>query len=93
LESPEIFPVHRLDKSVSGVLVFSKSKESAKVIGKAFEGHKVGRIYLAVVNKGDMEVGKDGTIDAKLRTSEDRVYRVQEGEEGVFFRCRPQPRL
>lgn len=73
--------MHRLDKSVSGVLVLSKSKESAKVIGKAFEKHQVGREYLAVVNRGDMQVGSAGMIEARLRTSEDRVLLVQEGEE------------
>lgn len=46
--------IHRLDKPVSGLVVFAKTLESQKYIQKQFEEHSVNKIYLAkVVSKGN----------------------------------------
>lgn len=44
-----LFPVHRLDRPTSGVLLFGKSKETAKALSQSFEQHQVSKGYLAVV--------------------------------------------
>lgn len=44
--------VHRLDKSVSGLIVFAKNLESQKSLQKQFEEHSINKIYLAKVNIG-----------------------------------------
>jgi tRNA pseudouridine65 synthase len=44
-----VYPVHRLDKPTSGVLVFALSSEVAKVLSEQFREHKVQKEYLAVV--------------------------------------------
>jgi 23S rRNA pseudouridine1911/1915/1917 synthase len=41
--------VHRLDKGVSGVMVFAKTLESQKHLQEQFEQHKARKIYLANV--------------------------------------------
>ncbi|HNR53153.1 MAG TPA: RluA family pseudouridine synthase [Candidatus Dojkabacteria bacterium] len=39
--------VHRLDKGVSGIMVFAKTVESQEYLQKEFENHTVKKIYLA----------------------------------------------
>lgn len=40
--------VHRLDKNVSGVLVFARNSKSASRLSQIFREHKVDKIYLAI---------------------------------------------
>ena len=51
-----VYPVHRLDKPTSGVLLFTLSSELAKTVSKAFEAREVQKEYEAIVrgwiNKG-----------------------------------------
>ncbi len=44
-----VYPVHRLDKPTSGVLLFTFNKESARVLCDSFMDHQVHKTYLAVV--------------------------------------------
>ena len=44
-----LFPLHRLDKATSGVLLFARSREAARHWGPAFEAGAVSKRYLALV--------------------------------------------
>ena len=44
----KLYPIHRLDRGTSGVLIFAKSKQAASQLGQLFQKHVVGKIYLAV---------------------------------------------
>mgnify|MGYP000846293192 CR=1 FL=1 len=44
-----VYPIHRLDKPTSGILVFALSSELAKSIAGAFAGREVVKSYLALV--------------------------------------------
>ncbi len=44
-----VYPVHRLDKPTSGILVMALSKEAARLIGEQFTNNLVQKTYLAVV--------------------------------------------
>lgn len=44
-----VYPVHRLDKPTSGVLVFALSPDVAKKMGELFFQHEVEKTYLALV--------------------------------------------
>jgi tRNA pseudouridine65 synthase len=44
-----VYPVHRLDRPTSGVLLFALSPEAARRAGEAFNTDAVRKIYLAVV--------------------------------------------
>jgi tRNA pseudouridine65 synthase len=59
-----VYPVHRLDRSASGVLVFGLSPETARALCEAFERHEVEKHYLALV-RGAPEA--ELTIDHPLR--------------------------
>jgi 23S rRNA pseudouridine1911/1915/1917 synthase len=68
----KLFTVHRLDKFVSGILVFAKSEGVKARLQAAFQKHDIDRKYWAVV---EGSVPKDrGSIRSYL--AEDRLYRV-----------------
>ena len=58
-----IYPVHRLDRGTSGVLVFGKTKESAALLSEQFRAKTVSKKYLAII-RGYVEA--EGTIDYPL---------------------------
>ena len=65
-----VFPVHRLDKPTSGVLLFAKSSAVARSLTEAFTAHKVTKQYLAVV-RGYMS--EQGTVDYALSFQPDAI--------------------
>ena len=64
-----VFPVHRLDRATSGVLLFALSAEIASRLGEVFAAHAVEKTYLALVRGIPAEAG---LIDHPLPTGEDR---------------------
>lgn len=65
-----VFPVHRLDKPTSGVLLFAKSPAVARSLTEAFTEHTVTKQYLAVV-RGFMP--EQGVIDYALSFKPDAI--------------------
>src|SRR5437764_2554010 len=65
----EAFCVHRLDRGVSGVLVFAKSLEIAQRLRDQFAARKLQRRYLALV-VGNM-TSAEGTVRSHLATDKD----------------------
>ncbi|MBE0406561.1 tRNA pseudouridine(65) synthase TruC [Psychrobacter sp. AOP22-C1-22] len=65
-----VFPVHRLDKPTSGVLLFAKSPAVARSLTEAFTEHKITKQYLAVV-RGFMP--EQGTVDYALSFQPDAI--------------------
>jgi tRNA pseudouridine32 synthase / 23S rRNA pseudouridine746 synthase len=73
----ELYPVHRLDKMTSGLVLLAKTKAAAQCFGAMFEGREIEKYYLAVSLrkpkkkqgwiKGDMLKARRG--DWKLATS------------------------
>jgi len=74
-----VYPVHRLDKPTSGVLLFALSPEDAAVVTASFTAGKVRKRYLAVCRGITPD---NGVIDYPLVEEQDRhdPYR-QEGKE------------
>lgn len=58
-----VYPVHRLDRATSGVLIFGKSSEAAGLLGEQFMDKSVEKKYLAVVRGWAPE---EGVIDYAL---------------------------
>lgn len=63
LASSWVYPVHRLDRPTSGLLIFARSQEVARLIRAAFENDAVAKTYLAIVRGHTPQVG---TIDKPL---------------------------
>ena len=72
-----LFPVHRLDKMTSGLVILAKDSETAAQFGKMFENREIEKYYLAISMrkpkkkmgwiKGDMAKARRG--DYKLLTT------------------------
>jgi tRNA pseudouridine65 synthase len=43
-----VWPVHRLDRATSGVLLFALDRDTASAVGKQFMAQEVNKRYLAV---------------------------------------------
>ena len=43
-----LFPVHRLDKMTSGLVILAKDSQTAAVFGKLFENREIEKYYLAI---------------------------------------------
>ncbi|MEL6612475.1 MAG: pseudouridine synthase [Bacteroidota bacterium] len=71
-----IFPVHRLDRSTSGAMVFGLDSEAATALGAAFQERRVEKSYLAVVRGHPPE---SGVIDRALRLPD---WPKERGESG-----------
>ncbi len=65
-----VYPVHRLDKPTSGVLLFTLDEDSARRMGEQFERNAVNKRYLAVVRGYTLETE---TINYALREEQDRL--------------------
>ncbi len=50
----QVYPVHRLDKDVSGIMVYAKTKEAAGVLSKQVADRSMIKNYLAVTLEGDL---------------------------------------
>src|SRR5690606_2935168 len=44
----ELFPVHRLDKITSGILVMAKNPDANRILCEQFEQRQVEKFYLAI---------------------------------------------
>jgi tRNA pseudouridine65 synthase len=58
-----VYPLHRLDKATSGLLLFALDTDTARQMGACFEAHRVHKRYLAVVRGFAPET----TLDHPLR--------------------------
>ncbi|WP_288371004.1 pseudouridine synthase [uncultured Marinobacter sp.] len=71
-----VYPVHRLDRPTSGVLLFARDPDTARTVGQAMMAGEVNKTYLAVVRGWTQE---SGTIDHPLKDEpEDRRLRGTE---------------
>ena len=65
-----VFPLHRLDKPTSGVLIFALSSELAKAAGEQFQNGEIEKTYRAVVRGYAPE---SGVIDHALKEELDKM--------------------
>ena len=75
-----LYPVHRLDKPTSGVLIFALTKGAARVVSAQFESHQITKNYLAVVRG---YCPPEGTINSTIR-DRDNPQRARQPAETHF---------
>ena len=66
----KVFPVHRLDRKTSGLLVFALNEEVNKLMQVAFMNRAIEKKYLAIVRGF---VAENGTIDYALTNEAGKV--------------------
>jgi len=65
-----VYPIHRLDKPTSGVLLFALDSESAKLMSEQFIEKKIQKTYMAVVRG---YIDEKGFIDYALSVKLDKI--------------------
>lgn len=80
-----VYPLHRLDKPTSGVLLFALDKESARLLSEQFATHSIEKSYIAVVRG---YTPKSATINHPLKEQLDKISdakaeRDKEAQEAI----------
>jgi tRNA pseudouridine65 synthase len=65
-----VFPVHRLDRPTSGVLLFALSSDIARLLNQQLSSHQVQKTYYAIVRGF---VDESGHIDYALKEKLDKI--------------------
>ncbi|MHC1708273.1 MAG: RluA family pseudouridine synthase [Bacteroidales bacterium] len=61
----KLWVVHRLDKEVSGLVLFARNEQMHKYLNDLFLNREISKTYLALVTGNIRE--KDGTVDAPIK--------------------------
>lgn len=72
-----VYPVHRLDRPTSGVLLFALSPEIARTVSDQFQSRNVTKKYVAVVRG---YIPESGAIDHPVKEVKDRYIPFQDQE-------------
>ena len=78
----QIFPIHRLDKNVGGVMVYARTKGAAAALSKAVQGGTVIKEYVALVHGTPPETGDWQDLLWK-DSSKNKVFVVKRQRGGV----------
>ena len=78
----ELFPIHRLDKNVGGVMVYARTKFAAAALSKAVQEGTVVKEYVAMVH-GDPGENGDWTDLLWKDSSKNKVFVVKRERKGV----------
>lgn len=80
----EIFPIHRLDKNVGGVMVYARTKAAAATLSKAVQDGKMIKEYVALVHGEPPENGDWEDLLFK-DSRKNKVFVVKKERKGVKF--------
>lgn len=78
----EMFPIHRLDKNVGGVMVFARTKAAAATLSKAVQDGALVKEYVAKVHGTPPDSG-DWTDLLFKDSSKNKVFVVKKERKGV----------
>lgn len=78
----DIFPIHRLDKNVGGVMVYARTKQAAAALSKAVQEGTMVKEYVAMVHGTPPETG-DWTDLLFKDSSKNKVFVVKKERRGV----------
>ena len=70
----ELYPIHRLDKMTTGLLIFATHHDSAKIFGELFQAHKIEKYYLAISDKKPLK--KQGLIKGDMAKSRRGMFKL-----------------
>ncbi len=78
----ELFPIHRLDRAVGGVMVYARTKRSAAALSKAVQDGEMVKEYLALVHGTPPEEGDWEDLLFK-DSHKNKVFVVKRERRGV----------
>jgi len=85
-----VYPVHRLDKPTSGVLVFALSSEVASLLSEQFKAHTIEKEYIAVVRGYTKEkelIDYDLKVILDKKADKDRNKNKEPQEAQTYYEC------
>ena len=80
----EIYPIHRLDKNVGGVMVFARTKQAAAALSKAVQEGAMVKEYMAMVHGTPPESG-DWEDFLFKDSRKNKVFAVKKERKGVKY--------
>ena len=80
----EIFPIHRLDQNVGGVMVFARNKAAAAALSKAVQEGQMVKEYVAMVHGTPPETG-DWEDFLFKDSRKNKVFVVKKERKGVKY--------
>ena len=80
----EIFPIHRLDKNVGGIMVFARTKSAAAALSKAVQDGQMVKEYVAMVHGTPPESG-DWEDFLFKDSRKNKVFAVKKERKGVKY--------
>lgn len=90
-----VYPVHRLDKVTSGLMVLAKSSEVAAMLGQLFESRCIQKYYLALSDRKPSK--KQGQIKGGMVKARRGAWKLTKGADNVattrFFSTSIKPGL
>lgn len=78
----EIFPIHRLDKNVGGVMVYARTRQAAAALSKAIQEGSMVKEYVALVHGMPPETGDWEDLLFK-DSAKNKVFVVKKERKGV----------
>jgi len=78
----EVFPIHRLDKNVGGVMVYARNKAAAVALSRAVQEGTMVKEYVALVH-GTLPESGDWTDLLFKDSSKNKVFVVKKERKGV----------
>ena len=78
----EVYPIHRLDQNVGGVMVYARSKKAATALSKAVQEGTIVKEYVALVHGTPSESG-DWTDFLFKDSRKNKVFVVKKERKGV----------
>lgn len=79
----KIFPIHRLDAEVSGLILFGLNAEFHREANLLFEKRKVKKTYQAFSSASSLSAGEKMTWKARLLRGKKRTYESPHGKDSV----------
>ena len=80
----EIFPIHRLDKNVGGIMVFARTKSAAAALSKAVQDGQMVKEYVAMIHGTPPESG-DWEDFLFKDSRKNKVFAVKKERKGVKY--------
>ena len=78
----EIFPIHRLDKNVGGVMVYARTRQAAAALSRAIQEGSLVKEYVALVHGTPPETGDWEDLLFK-DSAKNKVFVVKKERKGV----------
>ena len=80
----DIYPIHRLDKNVGGVMVYARTKQAAAALSKAVQEGSMVKEYVALVHGTPPETG-DWEDFLFKDSRKNKVFAVKKERKGVKY--------